>query len=279
LKHLLSVWPEVEKQLKPARHILILTDYDGTLTPIVKKPELAVLSPDTKQLLQVLSREPRFTLGIISGRSLQDLKKMVDIKGILYAGNHGLEIEGHGINYTISLADQTKRLLKIIGSVLERSLSKYEGVFVENKGLSLSVHYRLAEEEKANEIERLVKLVVKEAEASRQVTITSGKKVFEVRPVVEWDKGKAIKYLLTNYSKNVPVNKVFTIYLGDDLTDEDGFQIINDYGAGLSVFIGECNTQSFAQYYLRSTAEVTMFFRSLLKSQGIFPKETKCKIK
>jgi len=265
LEHLLSVWPKVAQQLRDARHILLLTDYDGTLTPIVERPELANLSEEARRLLRTLARHHRFTLGVISGRALADLKDKVGISGIIYAGNHGLEIEGPGISFVNPMAEELRPILRIMHYVLSRALGTIKGVLVENKGLSLSIHYRLAEKRRAREIEGIVKQVVGGAEATGQAKITSGKKVYEVRPAVTWDKGKAIKLLMKKYGKGGRKSGLLPMYLGDDLTDEDGFRVIEAYGIGISVFVGEQNQQSTARYFLKSPAEVATFMGTLLE--------------
>ncbi len=265
MEHLLSVWSEVATQLRGAKHILFLTDYDGTLTPIVDRPELANLSEDMRRLLRRLARQRRFTLGVISGRALPDLKGKVRISGIIYAGNHGLEIEGPGISFVNPVAEEIKPILRIMHYVLSRALSTVKGVFVENKGLSLSVHYRLAEERRTEEVERIVTQVVGGAEAAGKAKVTSGKKVYEVRPAVTWDKGKAVKLLMKKYGKGGRKSGLLPMYFGDDLTDEDGFRVIEGYGAGLSVFVGEPGQRSTARYFLKSPAEVATFLDILLE--------------
>jgi trehalose 6-phosphate phosphatase len=265
LEHLLSVWPKVVNQLRDARHILLLTDYDGTLTPIMERPELANLSEEMRQLLRNLARQRRLTVGVISGRALGDLRGRVDIGGIIYAGNHGLEIEGPGISFVNPVAEELSPILRVVHYVLTQALGTIKGVFVENKGLSLSIHYRLVKERKAKEVERIVQEVVGGVEAAGRAKITSGKKVYEVRPAVTWDKGKAVKLLMRRYGKGGRRSGLLPIYLGDDLTDEDGFKVIQCYGSGLSVFVGEKGKPTNAQYFLKSPAEVTVFLGVLLE--------------
>jgi trehalose-phosphatase len=265
LEHLLSVWPKVVKQLRDAKRILLLTDYDGTLTPIMERPELVNLPESMRLMLEALAQRYDFTVGVISGRALADLKDKVGISGIIYAGNHGLEIEGPGISFMNPVAEELKPVLRIMHYVLSLSLEAIKGVFVENKGLSLSIHYRLAREHRADEVEGIVKKVVGGAEASGQAKITSGKKVYEVRPAVTWDKGKAIKLLMKRYGKGGRESGLLPIYLGDDLTDEDGFRVIENYGSGISVFVGEKGQDSTARYFLKSPAEVAVFLGMLLE--------------
>jgi len=265
LEHLLSVWPRIATLLGEARRILLLTDYDGTLTPIVARPELAYLPEKTRNLLQALAQEGRFTVGVISGRALPDLKDKVNVKGIIYAGNHGLEIEGPGINFVNPVAEDLMPLLRIIYYVLTRTLGAIKGVLVEDKGLSLSVHYRQVAEDKAEEVKNSLEEAVSGVQAMGKVKITSGKKVYEVRPSVDWHKGKAIRLLMKRYGKGGRRSRLLPIYLGDDLTDEDGFKIIESYGGGISVFVGDEKGETAARYFLKSPIEVALFLGRLLE--------------
>jgi len=252
-------------QLRDARHILLLTDYDGTLTPIVERPESANLPESTRLLFEALARHYEFTVGVISGRSLEDLKEKVSIRGIIYAGNHGLEIEGPGISFVNPMAEEFRPILRIVHQVLSRALQGIRGVIVEDKGLSLSVHYRLVDEYKTEEVNSTFERIAGGAQALGKVRITSGKKVHEVRPAVTWDKGKAVKLLMQKYGRGGRKGGLLPIYLGDDLTDEDGFRVIENYGNGLSVFIGEEVQHSAARYFLKSPAEVAEFLEILLE--------------
>jgi trehalose 6-phosphate phosphatase len=265
LEHLLAAWPKIARQFQDARRILLLADYDGTLTPIVGRPEQANLAEDTRQAIRNLAHQRHFKVGIISGRALADLKDRVGISGIIYAGNHGLEIEGPGISFVNPVAEEIQPVLRLVHYVLDRALGTIRGAFVENKGLTLSVHYRLAEDHHAREVERIVKDVVGGVEAVGKARVTPGKKVYEVRPAVSWDKGKAIKLLMKRYGKGGRHSGLLPIYIGDDLTDEDGFRVIENYGNGISVYVGEASHPATARYYLKSPAEVAVFFDILLE--------------
>ena len=264
MEHLFSVWPEAAQRLKAARRVLLLSDYDGTLTPIVDRPELADLPAGTRQLLRALAHRHCFTVGIISGRALSDLKQRVGIGSIVYAGNHGLEIEGPGISFINPLAEEMKPVLRVIHQVLSNALHTVRGALVEDKGLSLSVHYRLVEEEEVEEAKTVFERILRMPHLSGKVKITSGKKVHEVRPAVDWDKGKAIKLLMKRYGKGGRRSGLLPVYLGDDLTDEDGFGAIERYGDGLTVFVGGESDSTMARYFLRSPDEVERFLSMLL---------------
>ncbi len=264
MQHLFSVWQEVARRLKAARHVLLLCDYDGTLTPIVERPDLADLSEKTRQLLQDLARQSNFTVGILSGRALADLRQRVGIENIIYAGNHGLEIEGPGISFINPLAEEMRPVLQLIQQVLNKALSPIRGVFVENKGLSLSIHYRMVEEDKSDEVHNIFERVIATAHSLGKVIITTGKKVYEVRPPVDWDKGKAISLLIEKYGKPRVKSELLPIFLGDDQTDEDGFKVIERRG-GISILVGENITGSAARYFLKSPSEVDEFLSLLIQ--------------
>ena len=261
MRHLFDVWGKVGHRLKSAEHILFLSDYDGTLTPIVDKPELATLNRETRKLLRKLAKNRRYTVGIISGRALPDLKSKVGLERVIYAGNHGLEIEGFGSSFLEPIAEEMRPFLKMLNQALSATLRGIKGVFVEDKGLTLSVHYRMAdgrEEEVIGAFERITDPV----NLTGRIRVTRGKKVDEIRPPVDWDKGKAIAWLIARFRESRGRGGALPIYLGDDLTDEDGFEVIGKNN-GISVFVGENSSQSVAQYFLNSPEEVTEFLKML----------------
>jgi len=269
LEYLLSAWPAVLRQLGAARHILLLADYDGTLTPIVERPELAQLPNRVRPLIERLSQRSDITVGIVSGRALSDLRTMVGISGLVYAGNHGLEIEGPGVSFVSPLAAELRPALRVIHFVLSRALSTVKGVLVEDKGLSLSVHYRMVDPERVQEVEDIVRKTIGQAQAAGTARLTSGKKVHEIRPGVDWNKGKAVRLLMKRDGKGGRRSGLLPMYLGDDSTDEDAFRVIEAYGKGVSVFVGEPGSQSAARYYLKSPEEVCQFLEMLANANGL----------
>ncbi len=250
MPHLLNVWPSASRRLRDAQGVLLLFDYDGTLTPIVDHPSLALLPAATRELLFNLSRRDKFVVGVISGRSLKDVAAMVDIDGLIYAGNHGLEISGPGLDFVHPEAARLEGTLTEVYSRLHCSLAHLPGVLVEHKGLTLSIHYRLAPEAAAAEVETAVAAADGAPVASGRVNVTHGKKVVEVRPAVAWHKGKAISKLQAAYPQaSLPV------FFGDDLTDEDGFAVVQDAN-GIAVFVGPARTPTCALYRVDSPQEV-----------------------
>lgn len=262
MQYLFDAWDRVSHRLKSARHVLVLCDYDGTLTPIVGQPELATLASDTRQIIQTLAKNRRYTVGIISGRALADLKYKVNVEGLLYAGNHGLEIEGFGSGFLEPIAEEMRPFFQILSQVLSATLASIKGTLVENKGLTLSVHYRSVDDSEEERVKDVVGRITDPLNITDRIRITQGKKVYEIRPPVDWNKGKAVAWLIARCKENKGKGEALPIYIGDDLTDEDAFKKIEENN-GISIFVGEENFQSVARYFLKSPEEVTRLLKML----------------
>lgn len=243
------------------KFILLLLDYDGTLTPIVEAPQQAAISRQTKELLQELSKSPGCALGIISGRSLEDIKNSVGIKDIIYAGNHGLEIEGPQIKFESQITPRLKSVIRNIAKEVTKRLSGIKGVLIEDKRLSLSVHYRLVDKKDMPVFEKILFEVTSPYAVRDKIKINCGKKVYEIRPPVKWDKGKVVLWLLARQQFILGEKSAFPVYIGDDISDEDAFKVLKR--KGLTVFVGE-PASSKADYYVKDAKEVSRFLRLIL---------------
>jgi trehalose-phosphatase len=265
-ENLLVCWKTVERWLRH-KNIFLFLDYDGTLTPIVSRPKEAVLDREVKGTLQHLAGLPNCKVAIVSGRSLVDVKSMVGIEDIYYAGNHGLEISGPGIDFNSSDFQKQKVVLDNIRQDLEKSMSGIKGVFIENKGLTLSFHYRMVAADDWGQVGSLFRNVVRGAIERGQIRIVSGKKVFEIRPPVDWDKGSVVAWLLERLDFKNNVDAVGPVYIGDDTTDEDAFRFLKNWG--LTVWVGESHNR-LAKYMLKGPADVFEFLKRLfsLLSEG-----------
>jgi trehalose 6-phosphate phosphatase len=260
VEHLFDDWPDFAADVSAASHLLLLADYDGTLTPIVGRPVDATLPPGVRAKLSTLANRPTVSVGIISGRSLPDLRSLVAIGGIYYAGNHGLEIEGPGLSFVSPPAEKAKATIKDIAGRLATALEAVSGVIIEDKGLSLSLHYRLVKEEEVNTVKNTFRRLTSPLGKGGRIRVTTGKKVLEVRPPVDWHKGKAVE-AITREIMAVKPGSMLTVYLGDDTTDEDAFKVVPRW----SVFVGGDNPASNARYFLDSTVEVEELLSRLLE--------------
>jgi trehalose-phosphatase len=254
MKYLLNDLDKI-KQLLKDRRLFIFLDYDGTLAPIAEKPAYALIPKQTRELLRELLKSPRCRIAVISGRDIKDVIGLVGLSGIIYGGNHGLELAGPGVRFESPVSQKHRDILKKILRVLRSKLRHIKGVLIENKGLSLSIHYRHV----SNKNIPLVKNIFCEATAfnlwRNEIRVRLGKKVFEVCPPVNWDKGKAVLWLLHNMSSS-KTTPAFPIYIGDDMTDEDAFKMLKD--SGLTVFVGRPQKTN-AKYYVKDTDDVLNF--------------------
>jgi trehalose-phosphatase len=216
----------------------------------------------------MLAHQSNITISAISGRAISDLKNLIQVNGIIYAGNHGMEIEGPGINYLYPLSKDVEVIFRTLYRVLDRVLSGIPGVIIEDKGLTFSVHYRQVDRNQVQEVKNIFDHSVGGLSAANKVKITTGKEVLEVRPAIDWNKGKAVKLLMKRSGNASGKNNVVPIYLGDDLTDEDAFGQINKYNSGITVFVGNSSQVTRAHYYLNSPDEVALFLKRTLELFG-----------
>ena len=263
MPHLLNVWPSVASRIAATPLVLLLLDYDGTLSPIVARPESAVLPTETRQALADLAAHPRFRVGIVSGRGLSDLRERIDLPGIIYAGNHGMEITFPNSSFTHPRAARLRPVLQNAAGELRERLHVHPGVIVEDKGLTLSVHYRQASPESIPEIRRALDEVISAA-PPEDIRVTQGKMVLEVRPNIDWGKGRAIGKIRETAGLDA-----LPIFFGDDLTDEEGFQVVQEAN-GIAVFVGSARQPTRAAYRVDSPGEVAETLRLL---RDLFPKE------
>ncbi|TSA55057.1 MAG: trehalose-phosphatase [Dehalococcoidia bacterium] len=264
MQYVFNVWNDICRRIRQSKHRLLLCDYDGTLTPIVDSPEMANLTDEMRKLLAGLVHKPGVTVAIVSGRALADIKERVGISGVIYAGNHGFEIEGPEIRFIHPLTEEISSIIHLVGTVLNRAMSRVKGVTVEDKGMTLSVHYRLVDDDQLPQVNAAFENTVGTARKLGKIKTTSGKKVHEVRPAIPWHKGNAVQLIFDRISHSRKKGEVLPIYLGDDLTDEDAFKSVNELN-GISVLVGEATQTSAAGYYLNSTSEVNTLLAEFLK--------------
>lgn len=241
------------------RPLFVCLDYDGTLTPIVARPELAMLGAEMRETLAALSRV--YPTAVISGRSKEDARKAVDLDGIYYAGNHGLEIEGpDGTDLRYETGAEFIPEVERVYQALEQRLGNIEGILIENKTYSLSVHFRNVDPKQLPRIEQTLEEVLAD---QPRLNRREGKKVFEVRPDIDWDKGKAVMWLLDALGARTENANV--VYVGDDVTDEDAFRVLRDSGRGFGIIVLEEPRETAAEYVLRSVDDVRRFLHALVE--------------
>jgi trehalose-phosphatase len=241
---------EISSRLSKGRTAVFL-DYDGTLTPIVSRPEDAVLSNAMRSVLKDLAE--RCTVAILSGRDLPDVKEKVGIDHLVYAGSHGFDIAGpQDLHITSQQGTSFLPTLDKAQEDLNKELSNIPGAMVERKKFSIAVHYRNVKAESASDVSTIVNRVHADYPELRK---SEGKKVLELQPGIDWNKGKALLWLLGKLGLDQP--DVIPMYIGDDVTDEDAFKVLADRGIG--IVVQEAPRPSAAQYRLNDTDEVYRF--------------------
>ncbi|MFN2366914.1 MAG: trehalose-phosphatase [Desulfurivibrionaceae bacterium] len=255
----LASLPEIRKLLSAGQAFIAL-DYDGTLTPIVESPELAILSDEMRDAVAALA--DKSVVAIISGRDLSNVKKLVSIDSLFYAGSHGFDISGpagrrlgsrQGVKF-LPVLDRAEQKLRTL-------LDNIPGILVERKKFSIAVHFRKVAEQRLPEVEAAVAQVLASHAGLRR---TSGKKIFELQPEIDWHKGKALCWLMEALDLNRP--GVLPFYLGDDLTDEDAFGVLQSGGIGVVVKGDEADAAprpSRARYVLEDCRQVRDFLEAL----------------
>lgn len=263
LPHALDREGELEGSLAGKRPAVFL-DYDGTLTPIVDRPEDAIISDGMREAVSELAE--RCPVCVVSGRDRQVVQELMGLDNLIVAGSHGFDIwspeEGTiehdaGSGYEELLEDVKARLREEVGSI--------EGASIEPKKASVAVHYRLASEEDREEVKRSVDRIL--SDYPDDLKMTPGKMVYEIQPKLDWDKGKAVLYMLETL--DLDRDDVVPLYLGDDHTDEHAFEALEDKGLGVFVGyaddpeVGERTTS--ADYVLNTVEEVERFLDRLAR--------------
>jgi trehalose-phosphatase len=243
---------------KPGRNphgYFLFLDFDGTLVPIQDNPTKCLLSRTIKTQLQAVLLSGKACIAILTGRAVADIKRRVQIQGLYYGGNHGLEIQGPDIIYTHPDALREKYVIEKVSREVEKGISHIEGALVEKKNLSFAVHYRMASKEDKAVIKRIFYRITVEHSDPQTVAILKGKEVLELAPRVSWDKGRAALFILQKLNNNY-----LPICVGDDLTDETAFKALND--TGVTVRIGR-SEKTAAKYYLKGQWEMSRFLQRI----------------
>ncbi|GMY30073.1 probable trehalose-phosphate phosphatase F [Fagus crenata] len=260
------------------KKMAIFLDYDGTLSPIVDDPDRAIMSNEMRSAVRNVAKY--FPTAIISGRSRDKVYNLVELTELYYAGSHGMDIMGP-LSHTLAddhpnciksngqqgkevkLFQPAQEFLPLIDEVFRTLVEKtkgIEGAKVENHKFCASVHYRNVEEKNWPIIAQCVHDVLK---GYPRLRLTHGRKVLEVRPVIDWNKGKAVEFLLESLGLSNR-NDVLPIYIGDDRTDEDAFKVLREDNRGYGILVSSVPKETNAFYSLKNPEEVMKFLNSLV---------------
>jgi trehalose 6-phosphate phosphatase len=216
--------------LTSERQPAVFFDFDGTLSEIVNDPDSARLTDGAADALTSLSAQ--CPVAILSGRDLADVRQRIGLPGLWYAGSHGFELTGpDGKHHQNTEAAASIPVLAEAAAALADKLGDIPGVAVEHKRFGVAVHYRNAARDRVGE----VAAAVRSAGRRTALQVTTGREVIELRPAVDWDKGKTLRWVLDYIRDNEGSSLLLPIYLGDDITDEDAFDAVADDGIAILV--------------------------------------------
>jgi len=250
-----ELWPELARRLAGQKFHLFL-DFDGTLSPVRRRPDLASLSPEmSSRLVNLASHMP---LAIVSGRDRDDVASLVGLGDLFYAGCHGFDIEDSRLSRLPVLDGQCSRDEIInLGSSVAEAISEFRDVVLKVKQWAIAVHYRSASPKEASALETILTDLLSPLSEFR---ISQGDRVMEITPNVPWNKGEAVLWLREQFENQY--GRGAAIYIGDDTTDEDAFRALDRQG--LTILVAKESRSTFAAYRLEEPADVGWFLEQLL---------------
>lgn len=233
---MLSVHPgQLAEQVRArsaGRHLLVLCDFDGTLAEFDPDPHAVLLPPSIREALNAIAGNGHATVGLVSGRRLADIRSRADLGAhAYYAGFHGLEIEGEGTRFVHPDVHESRDLIQSIVAAMAPELRSLGGVFLENKELSLVVHFRAATTDVQLRVREIIDRHALPHVQSGRLRVMRGSCARELMPHIRWNKGTAVAWICDRVERRHGPS--WPLYVGDDVTDEDAFRFVK--GRGLAV--------------------------------------------
>lgn len=250
-------------RLHGARPLVLMLDVDGTLAPLAPRPEDAAVPPETRAVVAALAACPDTRVALVSGRAAADALRMLAVPGLAAAGNHGFELvsPGGGARAHPAAAPYASALRAAVAELRDR-LAGVEGALVEDKGPTISVHYRLVAPHAAD----AVRAAAQDVAATLGLRASGGKLVTEIRPPVAIDKGTAALALALELGGAVPSAGLF--FAGDDTTDEDAFeQLRAHHPAAVTVHVGDREFTA-AEFRVRDAPALRELLAALLRDRS-----------
>ena len=247
---------EIGRRLEVADGLLCCLDFDGTLAEISEDPEGVEPLPACEAAVADLSEQSGTRVAVISGRALADVRGRVGVEGIWYAGNHGLEIHRDGETVVHPDAEERRSAVQSVCSAVSDRLADEPGCWVEEKGVTATIHYREAPAGAGERVEAAVRSAVRSV--GDGLELTDAKEAVEIRPAVDRGKGDAVE----EFRERV-ADGYLPMYVGDDTTDESAFEAVADDGVGVHVGDGR---DTAATHRLSGPPAVAEFLEWLAES-------------
>jgi trehalose 6-phosphate phosphatase len=243
---------------KSRSSVVLFLDYDGTLVDFQKKPDEVSTPKHIQTLIDELTCHPSITVIVITGRTLDNIRSLVDSRNIIIAGLHGFEIQFPGQKYFVW--EKAKETQDVIKKIKTKSLQKFhhrKDVYIEDKKFTLAFHYRQVPLGESDGLVEQFKEIYRKYDIEKKLEVLHGDKVLEIRPR-GWDKGKAVEMILKKL--NIANHSFSLIYIGDDTTDEDAFVYLKD--RGITIYVkNKSQRKTHARYYVNNPKEVYRFLQ------------------
>jgi trehalose-phosphatase len=239
-----------------------MLDVDGTLAPIVDRFDTATVPSATQRTIAALVAKPGVHVALVSGRGAGVARRMVGVDNVWVAGNHGFEVQGPDGGPIAHPEEEAYRAsIATALADLEPRVRDLKGVIIEDKALTLSVHYRLADDSVVPALRSAVETVARPL----GLRITNGKRIFEVRPPAAIDKGTAVLALAERLASGVA--EASMLFAGDDVSDEDAIIALRKkHPEAVTVRImGADPVDTAAEFSLRDTDDVRRFLEELVR--------------
>lgn len=258
MSDLARVLIELTARLATEGSLVFVTDYDGTLASLVADPASAWLPSEVREDLRLLARSPRVRVVVLSGRALKDLRARVGIAEVIYAGCHGLEVEGPDTFFRHPEAEAQRRTLEVVARALSLGAGSIPRALVEPKGLAVAVHYRTVPPRVVGRVQVQVERAIRNQK--NLLGILRGKKVIEILPRVRWSKGDCALWIRDRVVPTL-LPPVTMLYMGDDRTDELAFRALS--GEAITIRVGGERIRTTAAYRLKGVTEVHRLLSAL----------------
>jgi trehalose-phosphatase len=247
------------------RHLLVLTDFDGTLAEIAPTPGSVVLSDEVRHAMACLSRLSSVTFGVISGRRLEDVSSRLGVAAAFVGGLHGLEIVGPDCRFHHPSLDGVESAIVEVREKAARDLAWCPGVHLEDKVYALTCHVRLAPAELAERALEQFGALAEPYVAAGVLKAMVGRKALELLPAVVWHKGRALLWIRERVTDRLG-EPVVAMYLGDDRTDQDAFEALDD--GDVAIGVGQRPLAEMIDWRLDGPPSVGRLFGRLCDARG-----------
>ena len=247
----------------PRAHLVVLSDFDGTLASFDVDPSAPRLDDDTRHVLETLASRDGVTVGLVSGRRVDDLARRTQLPSNVYlAGLHGMEIRhaDHAWHHP-DLVD-SHELIDRVTDAMNAAFGNVPGVRLEHKGVSLTVHVRAVDATRRKDILHTAIEVARPWLDSDELKVLDASEAVELLPNIAWNKGDAVRWIVDDVETHAR-QKAWCIFFGDDVTDEEAFRAVGD---GLTVVVGQ--RPSLARLRLNSPADVAAVLLGVTNRNG-----------